>query len=239
MFYVSYNINLMGQCQSKDEIVDVGKLGESRHKSIFHDKYRCQGNWEEDIKAEHDKMYRMTPDGERSDFENMPALTLDGINDYKSTCRYFYNELNSQQELLDVNGQCDQKEITIPKKGYGHDAPVRVLVHTPKELADKTDNACVINAHGGGGIAGSPELEAPICSHMAVKNKVVVVNVEYRLAGSGAKANQMAGDIVTAVRYVRDNASSLGIDAGKICLYGCSGGGYAIAAACSLMAQKK
>jgi acetyl esterase/lipase len=62
-------------------------------------------------------------------------------------------------------------------------------VHTPKDLAEKSDKACIINAHGGGGIGGSPELEAPICCHMAVKNKVIVFNVEYRLAGSGAKAN--------------------------------------------------
>ena len=112
-------------------------------------------------------------------------------------------------------------------------------MHTPKDLVGKTENACIINAHGGGGIGGSPELEAPICSHMAVKNKVIVFNVEYRLAGSGAKANQMAGDIVATVKYVRDKASEYGIDPTRICLYGTSGGGYAIAAACSLMASKK
>ena len=40
-------------------------------------------------------MYRMTPDGHGPDLENMPPLTLEGIDEYKSTCRYFYNELNS------------------------------------------------------------------------------------------------------------------------------------------------
>ena len=49
----------------------------------------------------------------------------------------------------------------------------------------------------------------------------------------------MAGDIVATVKYVRDKASEYGIDPTKICLYGVSGGGYAVAAACSLMAQKK
>lgn len=46
----------------------------------------------------------------------------------------------------------------------------------------------------------------------------------------------MAGDIVATVKYVRDKASEYGIDPTKICLYGVSGGGYAVAAACSLMA---
>lgn len=130
-------------------------------------------------------------------------------------------------------------ELTVPKKTFGHDAPVRMLVHTPKTLAGKSMNACIVNAHGGGGIAGSPELEAPLCCYIAVNNKVVVFNVAYRLAGSGAKANQMAGDIVAAVTHIRDNAASLGIDKDKICLYGCSGGGYAQSAACSLLAKKK
>ena len=43
----------------------------------------------------------------------------------------------------------------------------------------------------------------------------------------------MAGDIVTAVKYIREHCASLGIDKDKICLYGCSGGGYAQSAACS------
>ena len=98
------------------------------------------------------------------------------------------------------------------------------------------DNACIINAHGGGAIAGSPELEAPICCYIAVKNNVVVFNVEYRLAGSGAKANQMAGDIVQSIKYIRENAAYFGVDPARICLYGYSGGGYAISAACSLLA---
>lgn len=88
---------------------------------------------------------------------------------------------------MEAVGQCDQKEITIPKKQFGHDAPVRMLVHTPKDIEGQENNACIINAHGGGAIAGSPELEAPLCSLLAVKNKVVVFNVAYRLAGSGAK----------------------------------------------------
>lgn len=64
-----------------------------------------------------------------------------------------------------------------------------MLVHTPKDLGGKTMTACIVNAHGGGAIAGSPELEAPLCCFLAVRNRVVVFNVAYRLAGSGAKAN--------------------------------------------------
>ena len=141
-------------------------------------------------------------------------------------CKYFYKELNEQHEFVETNAQCNQTEVLIPNKGYGNDSSVRMLVHTPKDLADKQDNACIINAHGGGAIAGSPDLEAPLCNYLAVKNRVVVFNVAFRLAGSGAKVHQAAGDIVTAIKYIRDNAPKYGVDSSKICLYGCSGGGY-------------
>ena len=89
----------MGSCQSTEKVVAVGPMKQAKPQKLFHDKYRCQGQWEEDIKAEHDKMYEESPSG----FENMPPLTVDKIDEYKSLCRYFYNELNSQSELLEAN----------------------------------------------------------------------------------------------------------------------------------------
>lgn len=84
----------MGSCQSASEkVVAVDQINPNQAPTLklFHDKYRCQGQWEEDIKAEHDKMYQQTPEG----LENLPPLTIDKIDEYKSLCRYFYNELNS------------------------------------------------------------------------------------------------------------------------------------------------
>jgi acetyl esterase/lipase len=37
----------------------------------------------------------------------------------------------------------------------------------------------------------------------------------------------MANDIITAIKYIRENSKDLNIDPEKICLYGSSGGGYA------------
>lgn len=48
----------------------------------------------------------------------------------------------------------------------------------------------------------------------------------------------MANDIVAVVKWIHKNAMFLGIDARKICLYGCSGGGYACSAAASMLALK-
>lgn len=82
----------MGACQSKDKVIEVGPLSQTQQpRKLFHDKYRCLGQWEEDIKTEHDKMYEENPEG----FENVEPLTIDGLDEYSSMCRYFYNELNA------------------------------------------------------------------------------------------------------------------------------------------------
>lgn len=63
-----------------------------------------------------------------------------------------------------------------------------MLIHTPEICKESMESPCIINAHGGGGIGGSPELEEPFCSYIAHENNVIVFNIDYRLAGSGAKA---------------------------------------------------
>lgn len=81
----------MGGCHSSDSVVVAGPLKEAKPQKLFYEKYRCQGQWEEDIKADNEKMYEDTEEGA----ESMPPLTADGIEEYKSMCRYFYNEINA------------------------------------------------------------------------------------------------------------------------------------------------
>jgi len=47
------------------------------------------------------------------------------------------------------------------------------------------NNAAWINVHGGGAIGGTPEQETGICSYTAINNCCMVINPEYRLAGTG------------------------------------------------------
>jgi carboxylesterase type B len=46
----------------------------------------------------------------------------------------------------------------------------------------------------------------------------------------------MTSDIVGCIKWIRANAMFLGVDPNKICLHGCSGGGYAVASTCSKLA---
>src|ERR1700734_2369877 len=52
----------------------------------------------------------------------------------------------------------------------------------------------------------------------------VVVSVDYRLCQGGVHYPVPHDDVVAAVRWVRDNAASLGIDQGRICVGGASAG---------------
>ena len=111
-----------------------------------------------------------------------------------------------------------------------------MLIHIPKSLKGTKGNVAFIDIHSGGCIAGSPDLNGPFCCYTALNNCAIVFNPQYRLAGTGASAEQMASDIVAVIKWIRAKAMFLGIDPHKICLHGCSGGGYAVGAACSKLA---
>jgi len=77
---------------------------------------------------------------------------------------------------------CDTQEIIIPKC-HGNDAEVRVLIHTPQslEIRGSSHPGCIY-AHSGAGIAGYAEIEKPTACHIAIVNKMIVFNIDYRLA---------------------------------------------------------
>lgn len=110
-----------------------------------------------------------------------------------------------------------------------------MLVHTPKSLKGTKGNVAWFDFHGGGAIGGSPDLHSKPCSYTAAHLNVIVFNPTYRLAGEGT-AEQMAGDGVASLKHVIDKADEYGIDASKIVLAGCSGGGFAVTVTCSKLA---
>lgn len=59
---------------------------------------------------------------------------------------------------------------------------------------------------------------------LAKRADAVVISVDYRLCQGGVHYPVPHDDVVAAVRWVRDNASSLGVDQGKVCVGGASAG---------------
>lgn len=80
----------------------------------------------------------------------------------------------------------------------------------------------LIMVHGGGWSSGNKQLQIPMAQRIAAHG-YVTVPVEYRLTPE-AKYPAALHDIKTAIRWVRKNASKLGIDPDRIAISGCSAG---------------
>jgi len=135
-----------------------------------------------------------------------------------------------------VLAACDHDEFNVPVRD-GNDAPVKVLVHTPKTLRDKKDNIAVIYAHGGGVISGTAEMYKPMMAALAFETNVVVFNVDYRLAPE-VKCPGNILDFYCAVKYIIEKFQTFNIDPKRIVISGESGGGYICFGTMVMMAQK-
>lgn len=109
---------------------------------------------------------------------------------------------------------------TLPETPFGK-RELHADIYRPDD--DRTYPA-VIMVHGGGWNSGDKSLQAHMAMQIAARG-YVAVPVEYRLI---PEALYPAGlhDIKTAIRWLRANADSLGVDASKIAVSGCSAGAH-------------
>jgi acetyl esterase len=107
----------------------------------------------------------------------------------------------------------------------GPHGPVPVRIYTP--TGGGSDLPGFVWLHGGAfrmGDLDMPEADwtaRQICGRAGA----VVVSVDYRLCVGGVTYPVPHDDVVAAVRWVRDEAVALGVDAGRISLGGASAGG--------------
>jgi acetyl esterase len=102
---------------------------------------------------------------------------------------------------------------------------IPVRIYTP--IGGGADLPCLVWLHGGAfrmGDLDMPEADwtaRQICDRAGA----VVVSVDYRLCNGGVTSPVPHDDAVAAVRWVRDGAASLGVDADRISVGGASAGG--------------
>ena len=82
----------------------------------------------------------------------------------------------------------------------------------------------IIDVHGGGWYYGDKELNKIYCLNL-VERGFKVVNISYRLTPKASLKDQVI-DVATAINYIYDNASELGIDLNNLFLTGDSAGGH-------------
>merc|ERR1719461_1504856 len=150
----------------------------------------------------------------------------------KGMCDYAFNH----PAYVEAAEACEHSSISVVTTHDG-DYDVEVLVHTPKSIANETSRPCIIYAHGGGVVSGDAAQFKNLLSYMATSSEVVVFNVDYRLAPGTQVPNNVL-DFYEVVKHVSKNAEELGIDAGRICITGESGGGYITAGTMVKLAQE-
>ena len=132
-----------------------------------------------------------------------------------------------------VDPRVAQAERKIPGPAGAPEIPVRI--YTPKGSAGA--RPAFVNFHGGAFILGDLETEHPRCLKLSAEGGAVAIGVDYRLAPEHPFP---AGpeDCYAAVKWVADNAASLGVDPNKIVVGGGSAGG-ALTAAVAQMARDR
>ncbi|HEV7405841.1 MAG TPA: alpha/beta hydrolase [Chthoniobacteraceae bacterium] len=119
--------------------------------------------------------------------------------------------------------------VVTYKSGEGYRRELRIFEPTGHQPTDR--RPCFLAIHGGGWVAGSPDVMYCVASHFTERGWVGI-SMQYRLAREdrGTTVFDCVRDARSAVRYLRAHAAELGIDPQKIVAGGRSAGGHLAAA---------
>ncbi|MBK1855044.1 alpha/beta hydrolase [Verrucomicrobiaceae bacterium 5K15] len=118
--------------------------------------------------------------------------------------------------------------------GSGEAVTLHLEVFTPPDHQPADSRPVIVFFHGGGWSSGSTTQFHPHCKYLASRG-MVAISAEYRLTGvHGTTPQESVTDGKSAIRWVRNNASTLGIDPNKVIAGGGSAGGHIAAAAGTL-----
>lgn len=117
----------------------------------------------------------------------------------------------------------------------GEGSERRVLVYERPDRA--RPSGALLWMHGGGFVMGAPEGGHELCSRIALELGVLVVSVDYRLAPEHPFPAGL-DDCYTVLSWLHAQASSLGVDPGRVAVGGDSAGG-GMAASLAQMAHDR
>src|SRR5271154_242458 len=98
---------------------------------------------------------------------------------------------------------------------------LQIADHTAQ--ADAAGGPVVVYCHAGGFALGTLDTDHRQCVELARRGRCTVVSVDYRLSPEHPYPAAL-DDAVTALRWVADNATELGVDAARIAVAGSSAG---------------
>ena len=111
--------------------------------------------------------------------------------------------------------------LTIPSPA----GSIPARIYTPTRLRKLNGLAPgLVFFHGGGWVIGDLDSHDVVCRKLADEGQLIVIAVDYRLAPEH-KFPAGVEDVVTATKWIADNARQLGIDALRLSVGGDSAGG--------------
>jgi acetyl esterase/lipase len=109
-----------------------------------------------------------------------------------------------------------------PKRADGKSTSLRMDIFIPEPMHKRT---VVVYVPGGGFVMAAKESALNLRTYVAEAG-FAVASVEYRTIRDGATYRDGVDDIKAAIRYLRANAATYGIDADAVVVWGESAGGY-------------
>jgi acetyl esterase len=104
-------------------------------------------------------------------------------------------------------------------------------IYSPLKLRETNELApCLVFFHGGGFVIGNLDSHDVVCRKLADEGQLIVIAVDYRLAPEH-KFPAAVEDVVTATKWIADNARQLGIALSRLSVGGDSAGGNLAAVA--------
>lgn len=140
-----------------------------------------------------------------------PQNSLDGARKFLETMSL---QLSGKKESVAMI-----EELHISKEI--HQIPIRIYRPKGKEIQQ---SSAIIYIHGGWFIAGGYETHDAVVRKLANKTGSVVIFIDYRIAPEHPFPAGL-NDCIDGVKWVFDNAESLGIDPDKVGIIGDSAGG--------------
>jgi acetyl esterase len=103
---------------------------------------------------------------------------------------------------------------------------LKLYIFNPAHQKEGNSPPAVVCIHGGGWSGGSPQLFFPHCRYFASRG-MVAFSISYRLTSrQGVTPGDCIEDCKSAVRWIRKNASRLGVAPNRIAILGDSAGGH-------------
>ncbi|KAA2224913.1 alpha/beta hydrolase [Chryseobacterium sediminis] len=140
-----------------------------------------------------------------------PQNSLDGARKYLETMSL---QLSGKKEPVTMI-----EELNIQQEN--HQTPIRIYRPNGKNVQN---SSAIIYIHGGWFIAGGYETHDAVVRKLANKTGSVVIFIDYRLAPEHPFPAGL-NDSLNGIKWVIENAESLGIDPDKIGIIGDSAGG--------------